>query len=114
MGSTSRIDSDAGTLLKPPTVEECGSSLTVETVLQRKANTLTAAMKRMFGNGCELSEALGHSVRFSVPDLSVSKAFKDLATAADELGLESYSVNQVTSLEQVFIGFAGSSADEEL
>ena len=83
------------------TTEEEAQRLLEERYLQ-----LDAAMKTQFGYKCERTETLGLTIKYTVPELTVSTAFKKLAACADEFQLDSYSVNQVTSLEHIFVNFA--------
>ena len=65
-------------------------------------------MAQLFGTTCKRGEVQGLSVEYRCPTLDLGSAFTTLATVlSSELNLASYSVNQVTSLEQVFLDIAG-------
>lgn len=75
--------------------------------------SIDAALADVFADcGMELKEVLGLQRRYAVTKLgSLSFAFKALQKlqANTQLGIASYGVSQLTSLEQIFINFAGSS-----
>lgn len=81
---------------------------------QRAAQALDSAMIEMFGKReCELKEVLGLQRRYAVTQLpALSFAFRSLEQRKQELGIANYSVSQMTSLEQIFINFAGSATNE--
>ena len=66
-------------------------------------------MQELFGPSCSLKEVLGLQRRYTVDALpKLSAAFASLRSVKEPLRLHSYTVSQLTSLEQIFIGFAGS------
>jgi ABC-type multidrug transport system ATPase subunit len=69
-------------------------------------------MKKIFQT-CELKEVLGLQRRYAVATLpALSFAFLQLQGNKDQWGLSNYSVSQQTTLEQIFINFAGSGAHD--
>jgi len=79
------------------------------------AREVDNAMREVFGkdDACELKEVLGLQRRYAVTRLSaLSYAFRSLEDRKVSLGIASYSVQQLTSLEQIFINFAGSALNE--
>lgn len=79
------------------------------------ARDIDNAMREIFGKDdtCELKEVLGLQRRYAVTKLpALSYAFRSLQDRKVPLGIASYSVQQLTSLEQIFINFAGSAANE--
>eukprot|EP00658_Telonema_sp_P-2_P073138 TRINITY_DN6218_c0_g1_i2.p1 TRINITY_DN6218_c0_g1~~TRINITY_DN6218_c0_g1_i2.p1 ORF type:complete len:582 (-),score=135.49 TRINITY_DN6218_c0_g1_i2:376-2121(-) len=85
-----------------------------DTVAARQTEEAGKAVDSMLANiftdcGFELKEVLNLQRRYSVTKLpSLSFAFKTLNAQQQALGIANYSVSQLTSLEQIFINFAGS------
>jgi len=70
-------------------------------------------LQTLFGPECQLKEVLGPQRRYAVPTIeSLSYAFASLEGKREEFGLRSYGVNQMSSLDQIFLFFAGSNAGE--
>ncbi|CUG91546.1 ABC transporter, putative [Bodo saltans] len=62
---------------------------------------------------CELKEVLGLQRRYSIGRLpALSFAFRVLQDQQAALGISNYGVSQLSSLEQIFINFAGSTNNE--
>jgi ABC-type multidrug transport system ATPase subunit len=79
----------------------------------QRSTDLDHKMAQVFGDTCTMKEALGLQRRYAIKVLpSVAVAFKRLAEHKAAWELENYSVTQLTSLEQIFIEFAGSSPGE--
>ena len=65
-------------------------------------------MKCVFGATCGVKEVLGLQRRYAVTELqSLSFAFQQLEMRKSQWGVSNYSVQQQSSLEQIFLNFAG-------
>jgi ABC-type multidrug transport system ATPase subunit len=73
-----------------------------------------ACIMETFGKyQCELKEVLGLQRRYSIGRLpALSFAFRVLQDQQAALGISNYGVSQLSSLEQIFINFAGSANNE--
>jgi len=85
---------------------------TIDTKQTEQSGRAVDAMLAEIFTDCdfELKDVLNLQRRYSVTKLpSLSFAFKTLNAQQQAMGIANYSVSQLTSLEQIFINFAGSS-----
>jgi ABC-type multidrug transport system ATPase subunit len=73
-----------------------------------------AGMTAHFGGACELKEVLGAQRRYAIAgDLKLPAAFATLADRREAWRLSSYGVNQTTTLDQIFVQFAGEAQHDQ-
>ena len=99
----------------PPPGTGAGTSASTPSAIGEGCEAqLDAEMTDKFGKDCEVVEVLGSQRRYKVPSLSsLSYAFNTLRDNRAAWGIASYAISQASSLEQIFVQFAGAAAMDE-